>query len=235
MNLAVNCNKYKQLLKTLTILLIVIMISVFFSGCKDEQKEYINSCESTVQNKFNDNNYSYLSISTEFNKSYGEWKQYFLIVEVSETVYQNYSDLYDVCLFFDKMNFENKNGVKISFVQYIKCDGYLYNISSTDTKISANDLLYKSGEDVIYECVYDNIVAKAGVDLTDREKATIYGYLDDYLTAVETVNGKTKYKYTEEYSFNMTAERFNVTVEFLENEIWNYDVMTLYQRYKYGK
>lgn len=74
----------------------------------------------------------------------------------------------------------------------------------------------------------NDVKAKGGVGLTSVEKAKIYWDLDNYLTARKS-NGK--YLYSEDEAFSIVEKDYDVTRDYLKNNIWNGHAYNDYVKY----
>lgn len=85
------------------------------------------------------------------------------------------------------------------------------------------------------ECSYcdeiitaESVKAKKGNNLARIEKAFIYMWLDYYLTATGS-NGR--YLYSEKQAFQTVEDKFGVTKQYLDNNIWNGHARDAYVEY----
>ena len=75
----------------------------------------------------------------------------------------------------------------------------------------------------------DDIKAKNGTGLTGADRALIYDWVDYYLTA-QNSNGQ--YTYSESEAFRKVQEKFGVSRDYINNNVWNYHAYDDYALYR---
>lgn len=150
---------------------------------------------------------------------------YALVIKLSAEKSDAYHYMLNLLNFIESNSYEAKDvGRADTFItwEYIVCDGVYYGIGSSKYSLEEKDT---------YKVVYNSIAAKRGEGLTSTEKAELYDELNYYLTEREG----NKYEYTEDEAFNIVANYFNVTVQYLKEEVWgNYKIFEVWDTI-YGK
>lgn len=220
--------------KSLIVLLLTMFLSICIIGCsdegKDERKEdgyYIQIATTDIISILNENNIEFESVSSEFWFGNQGAKWYYMLIEFDNmTMYkQIFTDLKLVDSLY-KSDEESKKA-EIHYKIIGLRDGEKYEIESSSYSYGYIDELTCN-----YKTVYNDIAGKNGVNLTIEEKATIYGNYKWYL---EAKNNNGSYKYTYKQAREIVANRFNITTDYIINEIDRYAVWTEYWTGYYNK
>jgi hypothetical protein len=219
--------------KILVLINIIFVFCIFIVGCSnDENKaklaldEALNNAKSILQ----ENSLEYNEISIIYtNDTYvlGEkYSFYNLIVIIDDTYESDYQHMLNILNTLSKSDYDAELfGNKIGIMEYILCKNLKYKLDTFNNYVLVFD-----------DYPYNSVAAKNGNDLSIEEKAYIYHWLDYYFTATVKENGKTKYKYSEEEAKSIVSDCYNISVQYLMQEIWeNMEVRNCHANIYYKK
>ncbi len=108
-----------------------------------------------------------------------------------------------------------------------RCGEQSNTITEHDWHISGDEISCKKCKSVLTSA--EVVKAKKGRGLNGADRALIYNSLDSYLTA-QNSNGK--YTYTESDAFRIVQDKYGVTKDYIDNNVWNYHAYEDYTLYR---